>query len=205
MIAIPKHAPQRFTADHQRRFVEMLPAMLRILGRKFERQGPEAREDLIADALAAAYAMFVSLVRRGRESLAFPTPLATYGARHARAGRKVGTASNASDVLSQECREKREVIVERLDRPSRHQRGLWTSLLVEDRRAGPAETAAARIDFDHWMETLSKRDCRLAKCLALGEPTQDVAHRFRLSPGRISQLRRELKESWERFQGELGL
>ena len=201
MIATPRPVAQCFTTDHQRRFVEMLPAMLRILAKKFEDRSPEAREDLIADALAAAYAMFVSLVRRGRESLAFPTPLAAFGARRARVGRKLGTPSNSADVLSQECQEKREVTVERLDRPSEHLPGRWSSLLVEDRRAGPAETAAARIDFGHWMKTLSKRNRRLAETLALGEPTQDVARRFRLSPGRISQLRRTLKESWERFQG----
>ena len=202
MIATPKPAARHFTAEHQRRFVEMLPAMLRILARKFEHQSPESREDLIAEALAAAYAMFVSLVRRGRESLAYPTPLATFGARHARAGRKLGTPTNSSDVLSQECQAQHEFAVERLDVPPKRLKGRWTAILVEDRHAGPAETAAARIDFDQWLRTLSRRNRRLAESLALGEPTHAAAKRFGISWGRVSQLRRVFKDSWERFQGD---
>jgi hypothetical protein len=35
--------------------------------------------------------------------------------------------------------------------------------------------------------------------LMLGERTLDVSQRFGLCPGRISQLRREFCEDWERF------
>jgi hypothetical protein len=36
----------------------------------------------------------------------------------------------------------------------------------------------------------------------MGNGTTDVAKRFKLRAGRISQLRRELAESWRRFVGE---
>ena len=35
--------------------------------------------------------------------------------------------------------------------------------------------------------------------LAIGHSTGDVAKRFGLTPGRISQMRRELHQSWEEF------
>ena len=35
-----------------------------------------------------------------------------------------------------------------------------------------------------------------------GERTQDLAERFRMSPGRISQLRREFHDNWLCFTGE---
>jgi hypothetical protein len=38
--------------------------------------------------------------------------------------------------------------------------------------------------------------------LASGEPTSRVAKMFRVSDGRISQLRRELHSAWKKFQGE---
>ena len=49
--------------------------------------------------------------------------------------------------------------------------------------------------------------CRAAiggslKILALSHTTGEVAKRFRVSAGRISQLRRDLQRSWEEFQGE---
>jgi len=42
---------------------------------------------------------------------------------------------------------------------------------------------------------------KVAKVLATNERTSAVARRFRLSPARISQLRRELEHSWRAFQG----
>jgi FixJ family two-component response regulator len=59
------------------------------------------------------------------------------------------------------------------------------------------------LDFADWLKTLSKRDRRLAEALALGETTASAAHMFRISAGRVSQLRRELCANWERFVGEL--
>ena len=38
--------------------------------------------------------------------------------------------------------------------------------------------------------------------LLRGERTSDVARQFRISPGRISQLRREFERSWREFHGE---
>jgi hypothetical protein len=38
--------------------------------------------------------------------------------------------------------------------------------------------------------------------LAAGYSTAEAAERFRLSPGRISQLRREYQDAWEVFQRE---
>jgi hypothetical protein len=35
-----------------------------------------------------------------------------------------------------------------------------------------------------------------------GEKTQRLSQLFGMSPGRVSQLRREFKEEWDRFTGE---
>jgi hypothetical protein len=62
--------------------------------------------------------------------------------------------------------------------------------------------AAGRIDFGNWLQVLTARLRRIAKVLATGESTTRAAKRFSVSPGRISQIRQELKQSWETFQGE---
>lgn len=43
------------------------------------------------------------------------------------------------------------------------------------------------------------RSRQVAEELAIGHSTGDVAKRFGLTPGRISQMRRELHQSWEEF------
>jgi hypothetical protein len=60
-----------------------------------------------------------------------------------------------------------------------------------------------RCDFPAWRRTRCERDRRLLDDLMLGERTQDVARKFGLTPGRISQLRREFHADWQRFCGEL--
>ena len=82
------------------------------------------------------------------------------------------------------------------------QTGVWNEQLVEDRRAGPAQTAIARLDLAAWYRTLSKRNRKIAGALSRGETTADVARRDALSPGRVSQLRVWLLKHWEQFQGE---
>jgi len=66
----------------------------------------------------------------------------------------------------------------------------------------PAERAALRIDFAAFLRSLSLRELAILVALASGERTLDVAKRFRLTPGRVSQLRREFHEQWQRFIGE---
>jgi DNA-binding CsgD family transcriptional regulator len=94
--------------------------------------------------------------------------------------------------------------VERLDQRD-PQTGIWNEQLVEDRRAGPAETAIARLDLSAWLRSLTKRNRRIASALSVGASTGEVARQFGLTAGRVSQLRDWLREHWERFQREGGL
>jgi hypothetical protein len=50
-----------------------------------------------------------------------------------------------------------------------------------------------------WLQTRTKRDQRIIDRLLLGERTGIVARAFRLSPGRIAQLRRVFAKDWQRF------
>jgi len=53
-----------------------------------------------------------------------------------------------------------------------------------------------------WLDTLRSRDRKIALTLAAGETTAGTACKFSLTPGRVSQVRRELEEAWQAFQGE---
>ena len=191
----------RLTSRQQQRFVAMLPAIQRAAERRFRKMPSEERNDLIAEVVAIAFAMFVRLVERGKCDRAYATPLAAYGCRQVVVGRRLATPLNVNDVTSPACRRRKGVTVLSLSRRDRRS-GEWKEILVEDRRSTPADIAAARIDVPAFFQSLSRRDRRIALKLANGESTTRVARLFKLSMGRISQLRRELSDAWHRFHGD---
>jgi hypothetical protein len=128
--------------------------------------------------------------------------LSQYAIRQVLAGRRVGSQLNKHDLLSPYARKIQGFKVERIDRPDEPTGG-WRQILVADHRAGPAETAAARIDVAAWLRTLSAQNRRIAKALAVGNTTATVAKQFGLSAGRVSQLRGWLHQHWQQFQGEM--
>jgi hypothetical protein len=62
------------------------------------------------------------------------------------------------------------------------------------------EQVAFRLDFPAWLQTQSDRKRRIALDLMAGERTLDVADKYALSPGRISQMRTQFRDDWIRFQ-----
>ena len=65
-----------------------------------------------------------------------------------------------------------------------------------------ADQVAVRMDVRAWLATLSRRTRRIAKDLVYGCSTSEVAKQHGVTAGRVSQLRRELYEGWQVFQGE---
>jgi hypothetical protein len=179
-------------------FLNMLVPIQRRASRAARYHRAEAREDFVQAVVANAYAAWFRLVAEGRAERAFPTPLARYAIRQVRAGRRVGCRQNTKDVLSGGSAPLAGRLIQRLGQPDRDRR-VYNQLLVEDRRAGPAETAAARLDIRAWFSALSPRTRQIARALALGESTSAVARQFGLSAGRISQCRNWLRRNWEEF------
>lgn len=134
MIAIPKKPNRKLTARHQRRFAEtMLPVITRVPRQAFCDLDAEPNEEAVAKVVAAAYTMFVGLVRDGRASLAYPTVLAAYGVRRVRIGRAAAAPQNTRDISSKFCQLRKGIQVERLDRYDRIDEE-WQQALAEDRR-----------------------------------------------------------------------
>lgn len=185
------------------RFLAILPTLHLQFRIAFRRFRPDQRDDALHAATADAFAAFVRLWERGRCEAARPTPLARYAIWHWFAGRRLGTALNARDVSSPCAQRRQPIRLERLDRydAARH---AWCELMVADRRTPVPDQAAFRVDFPTWLRQLSRRNRRLALQLARGASTSDVAQRFQVSAGRVSQLRQEFYRSWLQFHGELG-
>ena len=181
------------------KFLAMLQPIRRQASIAFRRCRSEAREELIQEVIANSYRAWVRLVKRGRADVALPTPLAQFAIRQVRAGRRVGSRQSRLDILSPSARRIHGFTIGRLDHRDDHS-DTCQQLLVEDRRSGPAETAAIRLDVAGWFRTLSRRNRRIANALALGGSTGSVARQFGVSCGRVSQLRRWFRLQWEQFQ-----
>jgi hypothetical protein len=182
-------------------FVAMLPAIRRTAQITFRKIRPELRDELIEEVVANCYVAYARLIERGQADRALPSPLARFAIAQVRAGRRVGNRLRISDALSSYAQYRKQFSVERLDQFDEEE-DCWQQILIEDKRATPADVAACRIDFAEWLRRLTARLRKIALALASGETTKDAAEQFGLSPARISQLREWLKKSWQEFQGE---
>ena len=100
-------------------------------------------------------------------------------------------------MLSRYAQQHKGFVVQRLDRFDEDE-GQWQEVLIEDKTAGPADIARVRCDFSDWLKSLKCRDRRVAEFLANGETTTAASKKFKISAGRISQLRGELAD-WAGF------
>jgi len=198
MIAFAEEIPgQAISNQTSQAFEEILPAIKKIASYAFRRFPRWRRSELVADVVAAAYAGFVRLVERGLQCLIYPSALAKFAIRRVRVGRQVGQKQNVNDVLSAYAQRARGFCVEQLPTVIA-QRG-WDALTY-DGRANPSEVAALRLDLHHWLRQLTRTKRLVALRLAIGDTTSEVAKRVGLTCGRVSQLRRELNDSWNKFQ-----
>ena len=183
-------------------FLVMMPAIAKYARRAIHHLDAEARDEATQEILVSAMLAYCRLFQRGKVDLAYPSVLARFAIAQFRAGRRVGEKMNCREVLSPYARRMKDIRVESLHRSDRGGEP-WREVLVEDKLAGPAETAAARIDVAEWFASMKQHDRKIAEALSQGSTTKDVAKRFHVSPGRISQKRREFLESWQSFQGVL--
>ncbi len=182
-------------------FVKMLPAIVRHAKIAFRHVRAEAREEAIQGVVCNACAAIARLAELGKLDVAYATVLARYGVAQVKDGRVTGGHLNCKDISSPYCQRLKGVVVERLDQYDAEE-DAWREIVIEDRRAGPADVVRVRLDFSDWLKTLSRRDRRVANFLALGHRTTDAARKFGVCEGRVSQLRNELAESWREFTGD---
>jgi hypothetical protein len=185
-------------STHQDRFLEMLPQIRLQARHAFRNQLPSRRQELIGEVVANCWVAYIRLIERGLHDVIYPSPLARFAVKQVRDGRRVGTRLNVLDVSSKHCQRAKGFKMERLD-VLNDSGNAWREIVVEDKRSGPDLIAATRIDFGAWLKSLPRMKRQIAKFLATGETTSATARRFRVSRGRVSQLRRELMDAWELF------
>lgn len=188
-------------SNKQNHFLEMLPEIRRHALFAFRTLRAEAKEEAIAETIANVFVVFNRLMEQGKEAKIFASVLTRYAVAQIRSGRKVGKSLNSNCILSDAAKQKHGLHIDRLDYFGN--RGEWFEFIVEDRRTPIPDQAAFRCDFPEWLNNLTCQKRQIAEKLAVGDSTSEVAQECKVSPGRISQIRRELENSWQEFHGEL--
>ena len=183
-------------------FLTMLPKIQDHARFHFRHLNADHREEAIQEVVCNCCQAYARLAEQGRAVTATWSSLAKYAVAQVRVGRRVGSPLNVKDVTSPYCQLQKRVNGCPLDRWDKQDQE-WTQMVVEDRNSTPVEVAAFRIDFREFLRSLSRRDRRIAIELAQRQATGWIAQKFQISAGRVSQLRRELCEAWQRFHGEV--
>jgi hypothetical protein len=189
----------------QARFLALVPRIEKHARIYFRDVRCAARKaDCIAETLAVAWKWFLSLVQRGKDVTQFVSTFASLAARAVRSGRRVCGQENSKDVLSPTAQRRHAFEVKSLSSEGREYDDILEEALHDNVRTPPPEAATFRIDFPQWLTSWSLRDRRLIADLMVGERTLDVARKYRLSPSRVSQLRRQFCDDWATFCGDDG-
>jgi hypothetical protein len=171
---------------------------------------PGLKEDFVSEAVALAWKSFVRLAERGRDATQFASALASVVVRAVRSGRRLCGQERSRDVMSPAAQRMQGFRVEELMPPAIHERprsepfgqrlhDAFEERLRDNTQTPVVEQVVFRCDFPAWLGTLSARNRRVVDDLMAGERTGDVAQKFGLSPGRVSQLRRQFEGDWAVF------
>jgi DNA-directed RNA polymerase specialized sigma24 family protein len=161
------------------------------------------REDCVQETLALCWLWSCRLWEQGKDARAFPTTLALYATRQVKCGRSfVGKKTYRNDALSPLAQWVHGFRTETLPGKDSPAAFPWQAALRDNVQSSPPDQAAFRIDFPDFLAGLSDRDRQITEDMMMGDTTQELSGRYRLSAGRISQLRRELKDDWHAFAEE---
>jgi hypothetical protein len=176
---------------------------------------PNKKADYIAECVALAWGWLVRLHQRGKDVRQFTMVFVYLVARAVRNGRRLCGQERANDVLSGRAQQRRNFRVESLPVSTRRsfddfyasvhgQQSVdsYEERLHDNSVTPPPDAAAFRIDWPNFLKTLSERDRELAHFLSLGHAASKAAERFKLTPGRVTQLRQRWCREWRLCQGE---
>ena len=171
-------------------FANRLPKLQKMAKISFRHLPPEAKDESITNAVGMAWKGFHSLAQKGREQEpGILDSCMRFSIRQTRAGR-----------TPQGCPRKKDVLAPRWVGPTRMADFDLDGLIA---RNTPVPAAVSfRLDVPEFLATLTDRQRRMAADLASGMTTTEAAQKYDLSPGRISQFRREFKDLFDAFFAE---
>lgn len=196
---IPSRPTKRLVKNLQQNFEAFLTRLRIYIRMELRRSYWRDYEDTVQECIAIAWRSYLRLALRGIDGSRFVSKLAYYAVQSVRNGRRVAGGVRRNDVFAWQAQTRCGFRVRALVVRSETSKTGWRELVIEDKRTTPADVVACHLDFEAWLKSLPHRKRRIAVVLSESHSTKDTAKRFHLSWGRISQLRRELADSWWKF------
>jgi DNA-directed RNA polymerase specialized sigma24 family protein len=159
-------------------------------------------EEAVAESVALAWKWYLRLLQQGKHPDEFVSAIATYATRAVKSGRRLCGQERAKDILSRRAQTRRGFAVSRFPEFSTLTGNALGEALHDNATTPVPDQVSFRIDFPEWLATRSRRDRELIGRLITGERCLDAAHRFGISPSRITQLRREYMVAWRLYCDE---
>ena len=206
---IPVTAP----ADLQADFLVILPR-IELHARYYFRHlhCPHLKADAIQEMQALAWKWFLRLTERGKDPAEFVTTFIRFLARSVNCGRRLVGLAKAKDALNTTTQRRIGFTVEPLPTSTsasyeqlyatpggQEMHDAFEERLRDNTVTPVPEQVAFRLDFPSWRRTRCYRDRRIIDGMMQGERTLDLSNQFGISPARVSQLRQEFYDDWNRF------
>jgi len=161
------------------------------------------KADCVSEVVSLCWKWWLRLIERGKDPSKFVSVLATFAARAVRSGRRLCGQEKAKDALSSAAQQRHGFSVGKLPDFSTLDVNPLAEALTDNTQSAVPDQVQFRCDFPEWLGTHTQRNRNIVVEMAKGERTKALARRFKISPARISQLRRELHDDWERFTDDL--
>jgi hypothetical protein len=201
MITFAQQQRNNQTTEWHEGFLRMLPAIQRHARVALRRLKCEAKDDAICEVIANCLCSYRRLYERNELRRAYASVLVRFAVALYYRGRRVGTSQCSHDVYSARARTTAQLEIRSIGTPQ-EQRAEWMECLTDNCRTPVPDQAHFRIEFPRWLSKQTRRNRQIADRLSLGCSTSEVAHEFKISPGRVSQIRRQFCDSWNEFNGE---
>ena len=163
-------------SDYERDF---LPVLVKVAKKVF--RGKREREELVCDTISEGWRMLQTA-----PPTATPRSIAMYAINHVKVERHF--AASERSITGPNPRRK-----------AKAQRTEFDVGEIGKVYDNPAKLAALRVDFPAWVLTLTHRQQLVLLAVLRGDSTSEIAERFKITPGAVSQIRAKLVQRWHAF------
>jgi hypothetical protein len=201
MIAFADPSKSSPTTSWQDGFLTLLPRIERYARRELRELSGDVKDDAMCEIVASCLCAYYRLFQRNELRRAFASTLVRYAVSLYYCGRRVGTSQCSRDAYSRRVNDRSACALLSIGIPS-DQYGGWKETITNNHSTPIPEQVHFRIEFPRWLRAQTLRNRQIAEALSVGYTTAEVARQFRISSGRVSQLRREFCASWNRLTGD---
>ena len=182
------------------KFLELLPFLMKSANRAFAGYSPDRRSDAVQNILCWAFLNLKRLASNGRLHDVYAGSLARFAIGRHREGRSLGVVTSSGDVMSHYCQNLGRSKVKNYGLAENIADCFTSEATATDARYPVDRTVQFKMDFfEGWVQEQSERDREIILDLAMGETTGDVARKYGVTDGLISQYRKRYRASWNEY------